>query len=356
RAFEEINKEDPANVDAHLGLANAYRRIEDSGRAEAEYQQVLMLDPDNQEAREGLEIVQEARSARGDLWYAAFLDSNDFVRQGVFAAATWSPTPATRVDIGNAFSWFDQNDRSIQRETPSIKITARPSPYLDLTFGYRFNAYLGEGTTNNFLAGISYRALDATTVGFTFDRLDIVDSKGIFAARGYNPIIDIEAIFQRIQSNNFTPWIHHDLTDRLVVDGSYTYGDQSDGNHKNEVFAQLSYRTISRPDRFLDLRVNTYYLGYEDQNLLYFSPSTLVNLAGVISWHHELTDRFSYDLENALQYEYLSGESGVANQFLARVRYKITKDTEISLSGFSFVESVNTFVSGSFLLGVSHRF
>jgi hypothetical protein len=81
-----------------------------------------------------------------------------------------------------------------------------------------------------------------------------------------------------------------------------------------------------------------------------------VNLAGVISWHHELTDRFSYDLENALQYEYLSGDSGVANQFLARVGYKITKDTEISLSGFSFVESVNTFRSGSFLLGVSHRF
>jgi tetratricopeptide (TPR) repeat protein len=356
RAFEEIAKEDPENVDAHLGLADAYRRIGDSGRAEAEYQQVLTLDPDNREAQKGLTIVQHARGPRGDLWYAAFLDSNDFVRQGVFATVTWNPTLESLVEIGNAFSTFHQNGRDIQRETPSLTVTAKPSPYLDLTFGYKFNAYLGEGTTNNFLAGVSYRAFDATTVGFSFNRLDIVDSKGIFAARGYNPITDIEAVFERIQSNDFTPWVHHDFTDRLVLDGSYTFGDQTDGNQKSEAFAQLGYRVVRRSDRFLDLKLNAYYLGYQDQSPLYFSPSTLINPAAVVSWHHELTDRFSYDLENALQYEYLSGDSGVANQFLARVRYKITEDTEISLSGFSFVESINTYRSGSFLLGLSHRF
>jgi len=356
RAFEEIATEGPGNVEAHLGLADAYRRIGDSGRAEAAYQQVLTLDPDNREARKGLTIVQHARKPQGDLWYAAFLDSNDFVRQGVFATVAWNPTLESLVEIGNAFSTFHQNGRDIQRETPSLTVTARPSPYLDLTFGYKFNAYLGEGTTNNFLAGVSYRAFDATTIGFTFNRLDIVDSKGIFAARGYNPITDIEAVFQRIQSNDFTPRVHHDFTDRLVLDGSYTFGDQTDGNQKSEAFVQLSYRVVRRSDRFLDLKGNVYYLGYQDQSPLYFSPSTLINPAAVVSWHHELTDRLSYDLENALQYEYLSGDSGVANQFLARVRYKITEDTDISVSAFSFVESINTYRSGSFLLGLSHRF
>jgi len=356
RVFEEIKKDDPKNVDAHLGLADVYSRIGDPGRAEAEYRQVLMLDPANEEAKEGLKIALNALSAQGDLWYAIFFDANDFVRQGVFAAFTWYPTPKTLIEIGNAFSGFEQDGRDIQRETPSIKMTSRPSPDVDLTLGYRFNYYLGEGTTNNFLAGISYRAFDATTLGFTFDRIDIVDSKGIFEARGYNPIIDIEAVFQRIRSSDFTASVHHDFTDRVVLDGSYTFGDQSDGNEKNEAFAQLSYRTLSRPDRYLDLRGNVYYLAYDDESPLYFSPDELVNVAGVISWHHEISDRLSYDLENALQYEYMSGDSGAANQFLGRVRYKITEDTEISLSGFSFVESIDEYWSLSFLIGLSHRF
>lgn len=356
RVFEEIKKEDPKNVDASLGLADAYWRVGDAGRAEAEYRQVLALDPANGEAKERVKVAQEALSARADLWYAAFFDSNDFVRQGAFGAFTWYPTAEFLVEIGNAFSWFDQRDRDIQRETPSLKIAAKPSPYLDLTLGYKFNAYLDNGTTNNVVAGLSYRAFDATTVGFTFNRLDIVDSKGIFAARGFNPITDIEAVFRKIQSNDFTPSFHHDFNDRFALDGSYTFGDQSDGNEKNEAFAQLSYRALSRPDRSLDVRGNVYYLGYKDQSPLYFSPSTLVNPGLMVGWHHDLTDRFSYDVENTVQYEYLSGDSGVANQFLGRVRYKITNDMEVSVSGFSFVESVNSYSSGSFLVGLSYRF
>ena len=306
RIYEEILSAYPEDIDAMIELAEAQSWSNRVGKAKNSYEKAFEIDPDHGEVKEGLKKIEQKIATSLSPRIGYYKDSGSFERLSAGLAGSYHITPDTPIEVGFIRTRFEQDREAIYRSSTSIRGSHRFTDRFVATAGYTFHDYGGDDkSSNSFLVAGTAMLGDYTTIMGQVGRLDIVDTLtgedmgiGTFQYLG-NGGTDIDAVRQAIHSTDYSAILTHRLTSRLNATAIVTFGDVSkpSGQGKESRDLNLSYSVLYGEEKQFNILYNYYFLGFDEETPLYFSPNSFENHSLIFQWRHQPTERFGYGID-----------------------------------------------------------
>lgn len=303
RVFREIIADDPAELNAHVGLGEALLYIDDYSAAGRVFQHVLAADPNNLRARYGMAQIYAYGGKIQDS--AAALKE---LKQVLSLSFTHVPAYETYGDLtremGRSLNPFSQSHMDSDR-------------YARFTVGTDYRYPVGDRTT---LIG-NYR-------------YDVVQQQ----------------IRRRYLESDYASWFGRDWTGR-----SYEFGIRQRLNSTVQAQASLggtnfnggrSYVNASASLDFSPRRNHLFSVGYEREPAIFFLNTVMVLGAGLygnrFQFAHQYSFRPQWEFTQNFQYTRLTSNhkydapDNTLRQASATLRYKLSRDFSLG-TGYSWV-------------------
>jgi predicted Zn-dependent protease len=395
---------DPASPSGHLELARLQLEGRVPGKAAPHFKQVLERDPQNSEARRGLQAAERSMRPQLELQSGYLKDSQEFERLHNSSGVRFFLTPEVRVQLGLGYLRYDMDndpgegrlrERAVDREVLPLLLTYQPTSRLMLELGGAVNHYDPGHDSGSALAGFYYQVTDDSGVSASYAYHDVLDYIGpfkgpwgrqqdVFADRyGYrywvvDPIAtwagnvfgpsSTQSALEGIHARNISFWGYQNLWPRITLSAYGSLGCYSDDNEQRSAGFTLSGRLAEEP--LVKLKYSFYYVDFSDRSAdladlpagsapLYWDPSDFRNHAVGVVFEKNLSSGIKLALESDLLWTVGADRPGV--MVLGELTYYVTDDLALRAIGF-FLDSHDdegsnsNYRQGNFTLGFNYRF
>ncbi len=250
---------DKTDIKILTGLAQTYHWKGDYRNARITYQKILVLDPDNSEAKKIIsELKQieipgpEFRAIANNFW-----DSEEFYYKNFTAALNFHLSKKTSLEPGFSARRFEQLNDIITCYSYSIQLVEQFSEEADGGIHYAYNYYDDVPNTHSYGLILNYVPNLLTNLTFSYDHHDII----------YD-VSTTRSLIQGITTDNFEVAGSHQFEKGYGLIGNYLYGLYSDDNQLQNLQARLYYQL------FKILRIGYAYnlITYSEVSPWYWSP------------------------------------------------------------------------------------
>lgn len=311
---DKILKEYPENKDALLVKANALRWKSDFKRAIPFYKKILKKESDfdaqmgltyaylsagniktakenkkllkpiypyqEKELKELNEHMDRITRPNLDMRYSYYKDSDDnrlnrYSLGYSFWAANW------KLDLNYRHTDAHDNTRTARAEDLTLRTYSKVTESLGVGGGLGFSQMANKGST------------DYLTWNIKAD-VNILNGTAGISIAGDTFTDTAQLIENRIRFTNASLYISQRLTDRLSINGGYSYRDYSDDNNAHD-FQLSSVYTIYIKDPTINLGYRFRYLDFKRQSGSgYFDPNNFISHQIFITLYYEKGRLYSY--------------------------------------------------------------
>jgi predicted Zn-dependent protease len=400
----QVVRVDPANPTGHLELGRLQLEGRVPGKAALHFKRVIEHDPENSEARRGLQAAERSMRPQLELQSGYLEDSQEFNRLHNSAGVRFFLTPELRAELGLGYLRYDMDndpgdgrlrERAVDREVLPLLLTYQPTSRLMLELGGAVSHYDPGHDSGSALAGFYYQVADDTGVSASYAYHDVLDYIGpfkgpwgrqqdVFADRyGYrywvvDPIAtwagnvfgpsSTQSALDGIHAQDISFWGYQNLWSRITLSAYGSLGYYSDDNDMRSAGLTLSGRLAEDP--LVKLKYSFYYVDFSDRSAdlanlpagsapLYWDPSDYRNNAVGIVFEKNLASGIKLAFESDLLWTVGADTPGV--MVLGELTYYVTDDLALRAIGF-FLDSNNdegsnsNYRQGNFTLGLNYRF
>jgi len=400
----QVVRMDPANPTGHLELARLQLEGRVPGKAALHFKQVLENDPENSEARRGLQAAERSMRPQLELQSGYLQDSQEFNRLHNSAGMRFFLMPELRAELGLGYLRYDMDndtgngrlrERAVDREVLPLLLTYQTTSRLMLEMGGALSHYHPGHDSGSALAGFYYQVADDTGVSASYAYHDVLDYIGpfkgpwgrqqdVFADRyGYrywvvDPIgtwagnvfgpSSTQSALDGIHAQDISFWGYQNLWPRITLSAYGSLGSYSDHNDMRSAGFTLSGRLAEDP--LVKLKYSFYYVDFSDRSAdladlpagsapLYWDPSDFRNNAVGIVFEKNLSSGLKLAFESDLLWTVGADTPGV--MVLGELTYYVTDDLALRAIGFFLSShddegSNSNYRQGNFTLGLNYRF
>lgn len=252
------------DFDARLGLTYA---LLSSGNKKGAQECIRFLQPKYAYQERELNKLNEAmareKKPNFDIRYSYYKDSDDN-RLNRYSLGYGFWLDNWKLDLNYRRTDAQDDTRDKKAEDLSFKVYSKVTESIGIGGGLGLSQ-VGAGNTTNFLTG--------------HIKADVNTLKGIIGASLTRDVFTdtAELIENRIRITNASLYISQKLTDRLFLNGSYSYRDYSDDNNANDFQFSPSY-TIYAKNPTINLGYRFRYLNFNRQSRSgYFDPNDFIS-------------------------------------------------------------------------------
>jgi tetratricopeptide (TPR) repeat protein len=250
---------DMTDIKILTGLAQTYYWKGDYKHARAVYRKILILDPDNSEAKKIISELPQIEIPGPEFKAIAsnFWDSEEFYYKNFTAALNFHLSEKTSLEPGFSAKRFEQQNDIITGYSYSIRLAEKFSEEADGGIHYAYNYYDDVPNTHAYGLILNYVPNLLTNLTFSYDHHDII----------YD-VSTTRSLIQGITTDNFEVSGSHQFEKGYGLIGNYLYGLYSDDNQLQNLQARLYYQL------FKILRIGYAYnlITYSEVSLWYWSP------------------------------------------------------------------------------------
>ncbi len=287
------------------GLADLELRQGRAAAAEALYEQVLDLDPDDFEARER---VKSARAARGPKVFVraqSYSGSDDWSRAKLLGGADFSLGGDTRYQVGVEHARFEDGaGRELERNSLVLRGEWRPDPFVrihaDLQSGDQ-----GGGSNPRGGVGVFYEPTESAVFRGGYRHDDFLDPADPLAFDRRNHATDLRLHSALgLQSETFYAAAAYTPPGSFGFAGSAEGGTIQDQNNRSELHLQVHHSTAVGAGWRVTPRGYYHRKHYQSAAATYFSPSNLESWGAgceLAAWSYDHQREFSLDFAGFYQ-------------------------------------------------------
>ena len=399
-----MNKGNKVSLEARLALARSYQYSGRLGKAIPVYEQILARYPFNEDALQGISdaLIKTGRYAEAKKTLATWKsfpgnsfevkrlqevlgsiispvvglaadyygNSSDFERfnAGAYAKmyAGWGVSPK----FGAYYSQFNQiGFKSINRQSVFLEADKKINDLFTLKGRTDVNSYSNDQQNLNGKIALDIHPLKGTTIGLSYEHIDIIDTKEVFGNPIYNYVTTIGAVGSKIITDDISASISQSFG-RLSLWGEITYGSYSDKNEKLTYVIDVGYQLFQTPKVRLDY--SYFYLDYKNPSpnyiedgksiAAYYDPINLDVHTVSIEIEQQLFSSFWFQIKESVSY--IPKSHGIANTIFGSIIYKFTPVDSLSLTGRYFYQNEGVpregqdgyFRAQNVMISYEHRF
>jgi tetratricopeptide (TPR) repeat protein len=304
--YGDVLRADPGNVAARIGLAQVKHWEGLDRAAKAQSENIVLDHPDNREARELKQRVEEALRPYGNLDGYRFSDNDSNRVDAATAAYTFMAEPQTAVRI--AYSTYDAEFRC---KNPGACNEVATGPTVDEVVATRASQLMA-GVTSRLIKPLGFHArigaareegfgdgVRTVLVGGGYVRWQVGRRFAVTGTASREPLFDTAILIDRgIKVDTADIGLEYRFRPAWTLGGGAGFGLYSDGNVRESAAASIEWRLpVSHP--WITARLDARYRRFnDDKDNGYFDPlrydSELLTMA---IWDHYLHERLSWRIE-----------------------------------------------------------
>lgn len=376
RLLEKVVARAPDYSPAHYTLGQINLWADAYGIAADHFRQVVLQQPENQEARKKLAEAETFLKPQIQFQGGFSEDADTFRHAYVFTGTRYYLTPTVRLETGYGYMTYGMGndprvgrllERAAHRHVLPLTLSYRPHRQWALEVGGAWNDYGIWGTTGNARAGVFYQATPHTGLSLSYAYHDMIDYYGPFKgpygrmlddfaefARFRYLLIDpvslwssnifgassTQAITQGIQIQELSFWGYQNFLSRWTLTLYGSGGILTDGNHRTYGGTTLTCRLWLDP--LVKAKYSFFFMDYRQRSAalanlpqgyaqLYWDPNAFKNHSVGLVFEQNWAQRFKLAAEADMLINQTNGAPGFIG--LVELDYLLTNNIALRLIG-----------------------
>ena len=307
KLYEELEKESPHNEEVLLGKAYLFKETKDWDKAKEIFQEILSIDPQNKQAREGLKEAEMAIKPRADTRYSFFKDNK--TRKIMEWEESVNYPVSGRLSLETAFTrafFEEENVEDISENRFSLS-SLYGDDLKSLKISYHYRDFSRTEDAHNYAAEANFPL-------FFIDRITLRNS--------LENVETAKAIQEAVKTYKNEVEFRESLINDLDLAGRYRFYSYNDDNARRYVKLDLFYLLRRKPNVSIGYTFNFDDTKFDSGN--YYAPNHLiVNQADFRVTDQIGNTKLSYAINYAVGYGTEKGAGGrIIHTPEVRLEYK----------------------------------